>query len=40
MMSPSPIPRYDNSKLNMSEATYLFGAGREKKYMLFHHIPR
>jgi len=31
MMSPSPIPRYDNSKLNMSEATYLFGAGREKK---------
>ena len=31
MMSPSPIPRYDNNKLNMSETTYLFGAGREKK---------
>lgn len=31
MMSPSPIPRYDNNKLHMSETTYLFGAGREKK---------
>lgn len=31
IMSPSPIPRYDNNKLNMSETTYLFGAGREKK---------
>ncbi len=31
VMSPSPIPRYDNNKLHMSETTYLFGAGREKK---------
>lgn len=31
VMNPSPIPRYDNYKLNDSEALYLFGAGREKK---------
>jgi alpha-D-ribose 1-methylphosphonate 5-phosphate C-P lyase len=31
IMMPSPIPRFDNSKLNMSPALYLFGAGREKK---------
>lgn len=31
MMSPSPIPRYDNEKLHMSETTYIFGVGREKK---------
>lgn len=31
VMSPSPIPKYDNSKLNNSEALLLFGAGREKK---------
>lgn len=31
IMNPSPIPRYDNNKLNMSENLYLFGAGREKK---------
>lgn len=31
IMSPSPIPKYDNSKLHMSETLYLFGAGREKK---------
>lgn len=29
--NPSPIPRYDNHKLNDSDALYLFGAGREKK---------
>lgn len=28
---PSPIPRFDNPKLNMSPALHLFGAGREKK---------
>ena len=31
VMNPSPIPRYDNPKLNDSETLYLFGAGREKK---------
>jgi len=31
IMLPSPIPRYDNPKLHMSETLYLFGAGREKK---------
>jgi alpha-D-ribose 1-methylphosphonate 5-phosphate C-P lyase len=31
IMMPSPIPRFDNQKLNMSPALYLFGAGREKK---------
>ncbi|MFL1462072.1 alpha-D-ribose 1-methylphosphonate 5-phosphate C-P-lyase PhnJ [Roseococcus sp. DSY-14] len=31
LMSPSPIPGYDNPKLHMSPATLLFGAGREKK---------
>lgn len=31
VMNPSPIPRFDNPKLNDSQALYLFGAGREKK---------
>jgi alpha-D-ribose 1-methylphosphonate 5-phosphate C-P lyase len=31
IMMPSPIPRFDNPKLNNSPALYLFGAGREKK---------
>ncbi|WP_010248828.1 alpha-D-ribose 1-methylphosphonate 5-phosphate C-P-lyase PhnJ [Acetivibrio cellulolyticus] len=31
MMSPSPIPKFDNPKLHKSECLYLFGAGREKK---------
>ncbi len=31
IMNPSPIPKFDNPKLNMSECLYLFGAGREKK---------
>ena len=31
VMNPSPIPRYDNFKLNGSDTLYLFGAGREKK---------
>ncbi|MDR3135129.1 MAG: alpha-D-ribose 1-methylphosphonate 5-phosphate C-P-lyase PhnJ [Deltaproteobacteria bacterium] len=30
-MSPSPIPRFDNPKLNGSEALHLFGAGRERR---------
>src|SRR4029079_5814229 len=28
---PSPIPRFDNPKLDMSPALLLFGAGREKR---------
>jgi alpha-D-ribose 1-methylphosphonate 5-phosphate C-P lyase len=31
VMAPSPIPRFDNPKLNNSKALILFGAGREKK---------
>lgn len=31
LMSPSPIPKYDNPKLDMSPALQLFGAGREKR---------
>ncbi|MDR3599249.1 MAG: alpha-D-ribose 1-methylphosphonate 5-phosphate C-P-lyase PhnJ [Desulfosporosinus sp.] len=31
VMAPSPIPRFDNPKLNRSQALILFGAGREKK---------
>lgn len=31
VMAPSPIPRFDNPKLNRSEALILLGAGREKK---------
>ena len=31
VMAPSPIPRFDNAKLDHSEALILFGAGREKK---------
>lgn len=31
VMSPSPIPRFDNGKLNQSQALILLGAGREKK---------
>lgn len=31
MMNPSPIPKFDNPKLNQAECLYLFGAGREKK---------
>jgi len=31
VMAPSPIPRFDNSKLHESEALILLGAGREKK---------
>lgn len=31
VMAPSPIPRFDNFKMNNSEALILLGAGREKK---------
>jgi len=31
MMRPSPIPKFDNSKLDNSPALMLFGAGREKR---------
>lgn len=31
VMAPSPIPRFDNMKLNQSKNLTLFGAGREKK---------
>ena len=31
MMSPSPIPSFDNTKLHRSPAMHLFGAGREKR---------
>lgn len=31
VMAPSPIPRFDNTKLHHSKALILFGAGREKK---------
>lgn len=31
IISPSPIPRFDNSKLHQSPALQLFGAGREKR---------
>jgi alpha-D-ribose 1-methylphosphonate 5-phosphate C-P lyase len=31
LASPSPIPKFDNPKMNMSPALQLFGAGREKR---------
>jgi alpha-D-ribose 1-methylphosphonate 5-phosphate C-P lyase len=31
VMDPSPIPKFDNPKLNRSPALMLFGAGREKR---------
>jgi alpha-D-ribose 1-methylphosphonate 5-phosphate C-P lyase len=40
MMRPSPIPRFDNPKLDRSPALMLFGAGREKRiYALPPHTP-
>ena len=30
-MAPSPIPKFDNPKLDMCPALQLFGAGREKR---------
>jgi len=31
LMSPSPIPKFDNPKMDDNEAILLFGAGREKR---------
>jgi alpha-D-ribose 1-methylphosphonate 5-phosphate C-P lyase len=31
LMSPSPIPRFDNPKLHRAACLFLFGAGREKR---------
>lgn len=31
IMDPSPIPKFDNPKMNQSKALMLFGAGREKR---------
>lgn len=31
LMRPSPIPKFDNPKLDMNPALQLFGAGREKR---------
>jgi alpha-D-ribose 1-methylphosphonate 5-phosphate C-P lyase len=31
LMSPSPIPKFDNPKLHQSPAMAIFGAGREKR---------
>jgi alpha-D-ribose 1-methylphosphonate 5-phosphate C-P lyase len=31
IMSPSPIPKFDNSKMHLNPALQLFGAGREKR---------
>lgn len=31
LMSPSPIPKFDNPKMDMNPAILLFGAGREKR---------
>jgi alpha-D-ribose 1-methylphosphonate 5-phosphate C-P lyase len=40
LMRPSPIPRFDNPKLDRSPALMLFGAGREKRiYALPPYTP-
>jgi alpha-D-ribose 1-methylphosphonate 5-phosphate C-P lyase len=40
LMSPSPIPRLDNPKLDRSPALMIFGAGREKRiYAIPPHTP-
>lgn len=31
LMSPSPIPKFDNPKMHVNPALQLFGAGREKR---------
>jgi alpha-D-ribose 1-methylphosphonate 5-phosphate C-P lyase len=40
VMAPSPIPRWDNEKMDQSEALILLGAGREKKSTPFPLTPR
>jgi alpha-D-ribose 1-methylphosphonate 5-phosphate C-P lyase len=40
VMRPSPIPKFDNPKLDRSPALLLFGAGREKRiYAVPPHTP-
>jgi len=40
LMNPSPIPRFDNPKLNLADCLFLFGAGREKRvYAVPPHTP-
>jgi alpha-D-ribose 1-methylphosphonate 5-phosphate C-P lyase len=40
VMSPSPIPKFDNPKLDRSPALQLYGAGREKRiYAVPPHTP-
>jgi alpha-D-ribose 1-methylphosphonate 5-phosphate C-P lyase len=40
LMSPSPIPRFDNPKLHLADCLFLFGAGREKRvYAIPPHTP-
>ena len=40
IMSPSPIPKFDNPKLDRSAALQLYGAGREKRiYAVPPHTP-
>ena len=31
IMSPSPVPKFDNPKLHQSPAVHIFGSGREKR---------
>ena len=40
LMAPSPIPKFDNPKLDRSPALQLYGAGREKRiYAVPPHTP-
>ena len=40
LMRPSPIPKFDNTKLDRNPALLLFGAGREKRiYAVPPHTP-
>jgi alpha-D-ribose 1-methylphosphonate 5-phosphate C-P lyase len=40
LMNPSPIPRFDNPKLDRADCLFLFGAGREKRvYAVPPHTP-
>ena len=40
VMSPSPIPKFDNPKMDRNPALQLFGAGREKRiYAIPPHTP-
>ena len=39
IMSPSPIPRFDNPKMHQCPALQLFGAGREKRLYAIPPIP-